>query len=143
MKPTPFHPFSMETAKQKIKQAEDAWNTKCPTNVLSHFSIHSKWHKGPLLIKGHEAIEVYLKDKWKNEDCFLLKLEYWAHTDMSIAVQLAYEFRDEDQLWYRAFGNEIWEFDKTGLIHNRFIRVNDFPIEEEERQLHLEHVSFS
>ncbi|CAM3505479.1 DUF1348 family protein [Zobellia roscoffensis] len=143
MKPTPLQPFSMETAKKKIKQAQEAWNTKCPTNVLTHFSIQSKWHKGPLLIEGHKAIEDYLTDKWNKEENYQLKLKYMAHTDMSIAVQFVYEFKTDDELWYRAYGNETWELDKNGLIQNRFIRVNDFPIEEEERMLHLEHVSIS
>ncbi|CAM4389075.1 DUF1348 family protein [Zobellia nedashkovskayae] len=131
----PLPPFNLETAKQKIKSVEDAWNSKNPFEALLICSEDSEWYSGNIFLKGHKEIKEFLTAKWKREVNYKLFLKYWAHTDKSIAVQFIYEYRTANLMWYRACGNETWEFDDNGQIKGRFIRTNDFPIEEDERQL--------
>ena len=128
-------PFTLETAQQKIKLVETAWNNKNPYEALEFFTEDSEWHSGPIFLNGHKEIKNFLIAKWKKEHNYKIIMQYWAHTDKSIAIQFISEYCGENLMWYRACGNETWEFDDNGLIKNRFIRMNDFPIEEEERQI--------
>ncbi len=131
----PLPPFTLETAKQKIQMAEDAWNSKDPVKISKAYSIDSEWRNRSIFINGREAIQQFLAKKWEVELDYKLKKEYWAHTDNKIAVRFEYEYRTEDKKWYRAYGNENWEFDENGLMKKRFASINDLPIKESERTL--------
>ena len=124
----PLPPFTEETAKVKIQMAEDGWNSKNPEKVAMAYTIDSQWRNRNLFINGREEIKDFLTKKWKKELDYKLKKEYWAHTDNRIAVRFEYEYRDESGQWYRAFGNENWEFDGNGLMKKRFTSINDLPI---------------
>ena len=131
----PLPPFTEETAKVKIQMAEDGWNSKNPEKVAMAYTIDSQWRNRNLFINGREEIKDFLTKKWKKELDYKLKKEYWAHTDNRIAVRFEYEYRDESGQWYRAFGNENWEFDENGLMKKRFASINDLPIEEKDKNL--------
>lgn len=131
----PLPPFTLETAKQKIQIAEDAWNSKNPEKISLAYSIDSEWRNRSEFINGREAIQAFLSRKWDKELDYKLKKEYWAHTDNRIAVRFEYEYRTEDGAWYRAYGNENWEFETNGLMTKRFASINDLPIEEKDRKL--------
>lgn len=131
----PLPPFTLETAKQKIQMAEDAWNSKDPVKISKAYSIDSEWRNRSSFINGREAIQEFLAKKWEVELDYKLKKEYWAHTDNKIAVRFEYEYRTEDKKWYRAYGNENWEFDENGLMKKRFASINDLPINESEKKL--------
>ena len=130
----PLPPFTEETAKVKIQMAEDGWNSKNPEKVAMAYTIDSQWRNRNLFINGREEIKDFLTKKWKKELDYKLKKEYWAHTDNRIAVRFEYEYRDESGQWYRAVGNENWEFDENGLMKKRFASINDLPIEEKDRK---------
>ncbi len=131
----PLPPFTLETAKQKIQLAEDAWNSRNPEKISLAYSIDSEWRNRSEFINGREAIQTFLSRKWENELDYKLKKEYWAHTDNRIAVRFEYEYRTADGAWYRAYGNENWEFDNNGLMTQRFASINDLRIEEKDRKL--------
>ena len=131
----PLPPFTEETAKVKIQMAEDGWNSKNPEKVAMAYTIDSQWRNRNLFINGREEIKDFLTKKWKKELDYKLKKEYWAHTDNRIAVRFEYEYRDQSGQWYRAFGNENWEFDENGLMKKRFASINDLPIEEKDKNL--------
>lgn len=131
----PLPPFTVETAKQKIQAAEDAWNTKNPEKVSLAYTPDSEWRNRDLFINGREEIVAFLTDKWKKELNYKLRKEYWAHTDDRIAVRFEYEYQDEDGQWWRAYGNENWEFDEQGYMQKRFASINDLAIEEKDRKL--------
>ena len=131
----PFPPFTLETAKQKIQGAEDAWNGKNPEKVCLAYTIDTEWRNRNLFINGREEVKTFLKDKWENEIDYKLKKEYWAHTDNHIAVRFEYEYRNKEGQWFRAYGNENWEFNENGLMKKRFASINDLTIEEHERRL--------
>ena len=131
----PLPPFTEETAKQKIQMAEDAWNSKDPNKVSLAYTIDSEWRNRDKFINGREEIIKFLTTKWEKERNYKLKKEYWAHTDNRIAVRFEYEYQDLDDNWYRAYGNENWEFDKNGLMKKRFASINDINIKESERKL--------
>ena len=131
----PVPPFNLETAKQKIQMAEDAWNSQDPVKVSKAYTLDSEWRNRSQFINGREAIQKFLADKWKNELNYKLKKEYWAHGDNRIAVRFEYEYQNVEGNWFRAYGNENWEFDENGLMRKRFASINDIAITEEERKL--------
>ncbi|PRX56048.1 nuclear transport factor 2 family protein [Flagellimonas meridianipacifica] len=131
----PVPPFTLETAKQKIQMAEDAWNSKDPVKVSKAYTVDSEWRNRSQFINGRQAIQEFLADKWKHELNYKLKKEYWAHGDNRIAVRFEYEYQNRQGDWFRAYGNENWEFDGKGLMKKRFASINDVPITEEERRL--------
>ena len=131
----PVPPFTLETAKQKIQMAEDAWNSKDPVKVSKAYTIDSEWRNRSQFINGREAIQQFLKAKWESELYYKLKKEYWAHGDNRIAVRFEYEYQDLKGQWYRAYGNENWEFDENGLMKKRYASINDVPIQEKDRKL--------
>ena len=131
----PLPPFTEETAKQKIQKAEDGWNSKDPEKVSRAYSPDSEWRNRNGFINGRDEIAAFLKHKWANELDYKLKKEYWAHTDNRIAVRFEYEYRDLKGNWFRAYGNENWEYDENGLMTKRFASINDLAIKESERRL--------
>jgi len=131
----PLPPFTEETAKQKIQMAEDAWNSQDPERVSKGYTENSKWRNRNQFIQGREEIKSFLKDKWEKELQYHLKKEYWAHTENRIAVRFEYEYHNENGQWFRAYGNENWEFDENGLMAKRFASINDLPISESDRKL--------
>ncbi|WP_024771671.1 nuclear transport factor 2 family protein [Aquimarina macrocephali] len=130
----PLPPFSEETAKQKVQMAEDAWNTKDPEKVSLAYTIDSEWRNRDHFLKGRDKIVAFLTQKWEKELTYKLKKEYWAHTDNRIAVRFEYEYENETGDWYRAYGNEMWEFDVNGLMKKRYASINDIAITEGERK---------
>jgi len=135
LKKLPLPPFSKETALQKIQMAEDAWNSKDPIKISMAYTEDSEWRNRNLFINGRAQIQNFLADKWKNELDYKLKKEYWAHTENRIAVRFEYEYHDLNGQWYRAYGNENWEFDENGLMKKRYASINDLPIAEFDRRL--------
>jgi nuclear transport factor 2 (NTF2) superfamily protein len=131
----PLPPFTYETAIEKIQLAEDAWNSQDPERVSKAYTIDSEWRNRNQFVNGREEIVEFLTQKWKKEKNYKLKKEYWAHTENRIAVRFEYEYQDVEGNWFRAYGNENWEFDSNGLMQKRFASINDLSIEEEERKL--------
>jgi nuclear transport factor 2 (NTF2) superfamily protein len=131
----PLPPFSEETAKQKIQMAQDAWNSKDPERVARAYTENSEWRNRNQFIHGRQEIIIFLKNKWATELEYKLKKEYWAHSNNRIAVRFEYEYHTKEGKWYRAYGNENWEFDENGLMSRRFASINDLPIELEDRYL--------
>lgn len=131
----PLPPFTIETAKQKIQAAEDAWNSKDPIKVSKAYSLNSEWRNRIQFINGRDEIVEFLKAKWQTELDYKLRKAYWAHTDNKIAVRFEYEYHDAEGQWYRAYGNENWEFDENGLMEKRYASINDIAIEEKDRRL--------
>ena len=131
----PLPPFTVETAKQKIQMAEDGWNSKDPIKVSMAYSEDSEWRNRSQFINGRTEIQKFLTDKWSDELHYKLKKEYWAHHENRIAVRFEYEYQSKDGNWYRAYGNENWEFDENGLMKKRFASINDVAINEKDRKL--------
>ena len=131
----PIPPFTETTAKQKIQMGEDAWNSKDYIKVSKAYTMDSDWRNRNEFINGREEIQAFLKNKWENELDYKLKKEYWAHTNNRIAVRFEYEYRKPNGQWFRAYGNENWEFDKNGLMRKRYASINDLAIEEKDRKL--------
>ncbi len=131
----PLPPFTRETAEQKIQAAEDGWNGKDPIKVSMAYTADSQWRNRNQFVNGREEIQKFLANKWNEELDYKLKKEYWAHTDNRIAVRFEYEYRDKTGQWWRAYGNENWEFNENGLMKNRFASINDLAIDESERRL--------
>ncbi len=131
----PLPPFTEETAKQKVQLAEDAWNSKDPIKVSEAYSIKTIWRNRNQFINGREEVQAFLKDKWKNELDYKLKKELWLYNDYRIAVRFEYEYHNAAGQWFRAYGNENWEFDDNGLMAKRYASINDLEIEESERRL--------
>ncbi len=131
----PLPPFNFETATQKVQMAEDAWNTKSPEKVSLAYTIDTEWRNRNLFINGREEVKSFLTAKWEKELDYRLKKELWAFTDNKIAVRFEYEWHDENGQWYRAYGNENWEFDENGLMKKRFASINDLAIDESERRI--------
>lgn len=132
----PFPPFTSETAAQKVRMAEDAWNSRDPQRVALAYTPDSEWRNRAEFLKGRESIVEFLTRKWARELDYRLIKELWACTDNRIAVRFAYEWRDDSGHWFRAYGNENWEFDENGLMRRRFASINDLPITEAERKFH-------
>jgi len=128
-------PFTQETALQKVQLAEDAWNSKDPERVALAYTIDTEWRNRTEFINGREAVKEFLKGKWEKELDYKLKKELWAFQENRIAVRFEYEYHNANGQWFRAYGNENWEFDANGLMRKRFASINDLPIEEKERKL--------
>lgn len=131
----PLPPFTFETAKQKIQLAEDAWNSQDPVKISMAYSIDTEWRNRNVFVNGRQQVQEFLANKWKKELQYKLKKEYWAHTDNRIAVRFEYEYKTKEGKWFRAYGNENWEFDANGLMKKRFASINDLAIEEKDRKL--------
>lgn len=131
----PLPPFTLETAKQKIQMAEDAWNSQDPERVSKAYTLDSEWRNRHIFVNGRDEIVAFLTDKWQRELNYKLKKEYWAHTDNRIAVRFEYEYHNAEGQWFRAYGNENWEFDASGLMQKRFASINDLAIEASDRKL--------
>jgi nuclear transport factor 2 (NTF2) superfamily protein len=115
----PLPPFNFETATLKVQLAEDAWNSKDPHRVSLAYTVDSEWRNRSAFLNGREEIVAFLTKKWENEKDYKLKKELWAFTDNRIAVRFEYEYRNEEDQWIRAYGNENWEFDENGLMRKR------------------------
>lgn len=131
----PIPPFTLETAKQKVQMAEDAWNTKDPERVSLAYTPDTEWRNRDLFINGRDEVKAFLISKWNRELDYKLKKELWAFTDNRIAVRFEYEWHDHHGQWFRSYGNENWEFDENGLMKKRFASINDLPINEADRKL--------
>jgi Uncharacterized protein conserved in bacteria len=132
----PLPPFTLETAIEKVRMAEDGWNSRDPAKVALAYSIDSQWRNRTQPVKGREAIIEFLTGKWQKEREYRLIKEIWAHSDNRIAVRFAYEWHDEAGQWFRSYGNENWEFNAEGLMAKRHACINDLPIEEADRLFH-------
>ena len=131
----PLPPFNEETAKQKVQMAEDAWNSKDPVKVSKAYTIDTEWRNRSEFINGRAEVQQFLEKKWATENGYKLKKELWGFTGNRIAVRFEYEYHDEKGQWFRAYGNENWEFDEHGLMAKRYASINDLAIEESERRL--------
>lgn len=131
----PLPPFTLETAKQKVQLAEDAWNSQNPEKVALAYTVDSEWRNRSTFINGREEIISFLTDKWKKERGYKLRKELWAFTDNRIAVRFEYEYHNKEGHWFRAYGNENWEFDENGLMKKRYACINDISIQDTERYL--------
>lgn len=132
----PLPPFSAETAAQKARLAEDAWNSRDPQRVSLAYTPDSQWRNRAEFPRGRAEIVAFLQRKWARELEYRLIKEVWAWQDNRIAVRFAYEWRDDAGQWYRSYGNENWEFDAQGLMAVRHASINDLPIRPEERKFH-------
>jgi nuclear transport factor 2 (NTF2) superfamily protein len=129
----PLPPFTPETAVQKVRLAEDAWNTRDPQKVAAAYSADSQWRNRSEFLTGRQEIEAFLVRKWARELDYRLIKELWAFADDRIAVRFAYEWHDDSGQWFRSYGNENWEFDDDGLMRRRHASINDLPIAESQR----------
>ncbi|CAI3923234.1 Uncharacterized conserved protein [Commensalibacter communis] len=130
----PLPPFTFETACQKVRLAENAWNNQVPEKVALAYTIDSQWRNRSAFINGRQEIVQFLTQKWQTELEYRLIKELWAYTHNKIAVRFAYEWRNKENQWFRSYGNENWEFDEHGLMSKRFACINDLPIKEHERK---------
>jgi uncharacterized protein len=130
----PLPPFVEQTAIEKVRLAEDGWNSRDPAKVALAYSADSQWRNRAEFFSGREAIEAFLTRKWTRELDYRLIKELWAFTDNRIAVRFAYEFRDDSGQWFRAYGNENWEFEANGLMRRRIASINEHPIAEADRK---------
>jgi len=131
----PLPPFTLETAKQKVQMAEDAWNTRNPEKVSLAYTLDTEWRNRSEFLQGRQAVQAFLQRKWNKELDYKLKKELWSFTDNRIAVRFEYEWHDDAGQWYRSYGNEMWEFDENGLMKKRYASINDLPIKEADRKL--------
>lgn len=131
----PLPPFNFETATQKVQLAEDAWNSQDPERVSLAYTKDTEWRNRSEFINGREEVVKFLSAKWKKEFNYRLKKELWAFTDNRIAVRFEYEYCDVNGQWFRAYGNENWEFDENGLMQKRFASINDLAMQESERRV--------
>lgn len=129
----PLPPFSTESATQKVRMAEDGWNSRNPEKVALAYTPDSVWRNRSRFIRGRDEIVQFLAEKWTRELDYRLIKELWAFADNRIAVRFAYEWRDDSNNWYRSYGNENWEFSEDGLMQRRIASINDLPIDENER----------
>ncbi|BBL76238.1 DUF1348 family protein [Methylomagnum ishizawai] len=132
----PLPPFTRETAVQKVRMAEDAWNSRDPARVVLAYTADSQWRNRAEFPQGREQIARFLARKWARELDYRLIKELWAFEGHRIAVRFAYEWHDDAGNWYRSYGNENWEFDEHGLMARRYASINDLPIPESERKFH-------
>jgi nuclear transport factor 2 (NTF2) superfamily protein len=127
-------PFTRETAILKVRKAEDAWNSRDPQRVSLGYTVDSKWRNRAEFVNGREEIVAFLTRKWNRELDYRLIKELWAFDNARIAVRFAYEFHDDSGQWFRAYGNENWEYDPAGIMHHRYACINDLPIKEADRK---------
>lgn len=132
----PVPPFTQETATQKVRMAEDAWNSRDPDRVVLVYTEDTHWRNRSEFPRGREEVRAFLERKWQRELEYRLIKELWAYTDHRIAVRFAYEWHDDSGNWYRSYGNENWEFTPEGLMQRRFASINDLRIVESERKFH-------
>jgi nuclear transport factor 2 (NTF2) superfamily protein len=131
----PLPPFTPETARQKVRLAEDAWNSRDPARVALAYTPDSRWRNRAEFIEGRTAIEAFLVRKWSRELDYRLIKELWATAGNRIAVRFAYEWHDDSGQWFRSYGNELWEFAESGLMQRREASINDMPIAASDRTL--------
>ncbi|MFH8368190.1 nuclear transport factor 2 family protein [Streptomyces sp. NPDC018031] len=131
----PLPPFTAQTAEQKVRAAEEAWNSRDPERVALAYTEDSEWRNRDVFLTGRTEIVAFLRDKWARELGYRLRKELWAHTDDRIAVRFEYEWHDAEGRWFRSYGNENWEFDADGLMSRRYASVNDVPISAAERRI--------
>jgi uncharacterized protein len=134
----PLPPFTAETAAQKVRLAEDGWNTRDPARAALAYTEDSRWRNRAEFVNGRAEIVAFLTRKWRRELEYRLIKELWAFAGNRIAVRFAYEYHDDSGNWFRAYGNENWEFDENGLMRVRFASINDLPIGVGERKFHWE-----
>lgn len=134
----PLPPFTEETARQKVQMAEDAWNSRDPERVSLAYTEDTEWRNRIEFLHGRAQVVEFLRRKWTREQDYRLRKELWAFTGNRIAVRFEYEFHDETGQWWRAHGNENWEFDANGLMARRFASINDQPIAESDRKFRWE-----
>src|SRR3954466_8845380 len=132
----PLPPFTPETAAQKVRMAEDGWNSRDPQRVSLADTTDSRWRNRATFVNGRAEIVRFLTQKWTRERDYRLIKELWACAGNRIAVRFAYEWNDDSGNWFRSYGNENWEFDEHGLMALRFACINDLPIQESERKFH-------
>ncbi|BCQ27360.1 nuclear transport factor 2 family protein (plasmid) [Caballeronia sp. NK8] len=132
----PLPPFSRETAIEKVRQAEDGWNSRDPDRVSHVYSRDTQWRNRAEFVHGREDVRAFLDRKWRKEFDYRLIKELWAFGGNRIAVRFAYEWRDDAGNWFRSYGNENWEFGFDGLMNHRHASINDVPIMESERKFH-------
>ena len=132
----PLPPFDAQTAAQKVRMAEDAWNTRDPQRVAQAYTVDSIWRNRSEFFAGREAIVQFLTRKWNKELDYRLIKELWAFHSNRISVRFAYEWHDDSGNWFRSYGNENWEFDDNGYMRRRIASINDLPIRENERKYH-------
>ncbi|RQO60173.1 DUF1348 domain-containing protein [Variovorax sp. KBW07] len=132
----PLPPFTLESARQKVQAAEDAWNTRDPVRVSLAYTPDTEWRNRADFVNGREQVVEFLSRKWVRELDYRLKKELWAFMDNRIAVRFEYEWHDDAGQWFRSHGNENWEFAENGLMRKRFASINDQPIKESERKFH-------
>lgn len=129
-------PFTLETANAKVRAAEDAWNSRDPQRVSLAYSEDSEWRNRDRFLQGRSQIREFLAGKWERELDYRLTKSLWSFTDNRIAVRFQYEYRDARGQWFRAYGNELWEFDDEGLMRRREASINEISIPEHERKFH-------
>lgn len=130
----PFPPFTEETARAKVKAAEDAWNTRDPARVAAAYTEDSVWRNRDEFVRGRAEIKAFLERKWARELDYRLRKSLWSFTERHIAVRFQYEWHDAAGRWYRSYGNELWEFADNGLMQRREASINDVAIEERDRR---------
>ena len=132
----PLPPFTAETAAQKVRMAEDAWNTRDPDRVVQVYTEDTRWRNRTEFPVGREEVRLFLQRKWVRELDYRLIKELWAFTGNRIAVRFAYEWHDDSGQWFRSYGNENWEFTDAGFMQRRFASINDLPIRAVDRKYH-------
>ena len=132
----PVPPFTLESAIEKTRLAEDAWNSRDPERVVLVYTEDTEWRNRAEFPKGREEVNQFLTRKWAKELDYRLIKELWAFRDNRLAVRFAYEWHDDSGHWYRSYGNENWEFTEAGLMRRRFASINDLPIKPDERLYH-------
>lgn len=130
----PLPPFTRESATEKVRLAEDGWNSRNPEKVSLAYTEDTKWRNRSTFVNNRAEAAAFLKAKWDKELEYRLIKELWAFTENRIAVRYAYEWHDDSGNWFRSYGNENWEFDESGLMQNRFACINDLPIKESDRK---------
>lgn len=128
-------PFTLETALAKVQAAENAWNSRDPERVALAYTEDSDWRNRAEFLRGRDEIRAFLRRKWAKELDYRLKKELWGFRENRIAVRFEYEWHDAAGQWYRSYGNELWEFDDSGLMARRYASINDAPIEERDRRI--------
>lgn len=133
----PLPPFTAESALQKVRAAEDAWNSRDPERVSLGYTEDSEWRNRDVFVTGRAEIVEFLRAKWERELDYRLRKELWAYTDHRIAVRFEYEWHTDQGQWYRSYGNENWDFDENGLMRRRYASINDLAITADERRISL------
>jgi nuclear transport factor 2 (NTF2) superfamily protein len=130
----PLPPFTEETAREKVRKAQDAWNTRDPEQVAQGYTVDSQWRDRHRFLNGREEIVEFLRGKWEREQDYRLMKEMWCYAGNRISVRFEYEWHDAEGRWYRTHGNEHWEFEDNGLMRRRDMSATDIPIDESERR---------